>query len=97
MAGKSPVSQARSRALFVLAVLGTAVTALFLDPGGGMVSALGKDPTLTGRTEIWGFVLGLHTNPLVGTGFESFWLGPRLTKMRTALRNSLSMKRTMAT
>jgi exopolysaccharide production protein ExoQ len=71
----------------VIAVLGTAVTALFFDPGGGMVAALGKDPTLTGRTQIWGLVLGLHTNPLVGTGFESFWLGPRLEKMRTALPN----------
>lgn len=50
-----------------------------------MLGALGKDSTLTGRTEIWGLVLGLHTNPLVGTGFESFWLGPRLLKMRTAL------------
>jgi len=52
-----------------------------------MVAALGKDPTLTGRTEIWGLVLGLHTNPWVGTGFESFWLGPRLEKMWTALPN----------
>jgi exopolysaccharide production protein ExoQ len=73
--------------LLVLAVLGLPVTALFFNPGGGMVEALGKDPSLTGRTEIWGLVLGLHTNPLVGTGFESFWLGPRLDKMRTALPN----------
>src|SRR6266446_884530 len=73
--------------LLVIAVLGMAVTALFFDPGGGMVGALGKDPTLTGRTQIWKLVLGLHTNPLVGTGFESFWLGPRLEKMRTALPN----------
>jgi O-antigen ligase len=73
--------------LLVLAVLGMALTALFFDPGGGMVAALGKDPTLTGRTEIWGLVLGLHTNPWVGTGFESFWLGPRLEKMWAALPN----------
>jgi exopolysaccharide production protein ExoQ len=73
--------------VLVLAVLGLAVTALFFNPGGGMLEALGKDPTLTGRTQIWGLVLGLHTNPLVGTGFESFWLGPRLDKMRTALPN----------
>jgi exopolysaccharide production protein ExoQ len=73
--------------LLVIALLGAAVTALFFDPGGGMVAALGKDPTLTGRTDIWRLVLGLHTNPLVGTGFESFWLGPRLDRMRTALPN----------
>lgn len=73
--------------VLVLAVLGTAITALFLDPGGGMVEALGKDPSLTGRTQIWSLVLGLHTNPWIGTGFESFWLGPRLNKMRNALPN----------
>ena len=52
-----------------------------------MVGALGKDPTLTGRKDIWKLVLGLHTNPWIGTGFESFWLGPRLEKMRAALPN----------
>jgi O-antigen ligase len=71
----------------VLAVLGLAVTALFFDPSGGLVKALGKDPTLTGRREIWSLVLSLHTNPWIGTGFESFWLGPRLTFMRNALPN----------
>lgn len=71
----------------VVAVLGLAVTALFFDSAGGMVTALGKDPTLTGRTEIWSLILGLHTNPWIGTGFESFWLGPRLQKMYAALPN----------
>lgn len=63
------------------------ITALFFDPGGGMVEQLGKNATLTGRTTIWALVLGMHTNPLVGTGFESFWLGPRLEYMRSALPN----------
>lgn len=49
-----------------------------LDMNGSMAQAVGKDPTLTDRTKIWAFVLGMHTNPLVGTGYQSFWLGPRL-------------------
>jgi exopolysaccharide production protein ExoQ len=73
--------------VLVVLVLGLALTALFFNPGGDMVAALGKDPSLTGRTQIWGLVLGLHTNPLIGTGFESFWLGPRLDEMRGALPN----------
>jgi O-antigen ligase len=73
--------------VLVLSVLGLCVTALFLDPGGDMVATLGKDPTLTGRTMIWGMVLNLHSNPWVGTGFETFWLGPRLDAMRNALPN----------
>ena len=55
---------------------------LILDFGlgmnGKMAGAVGKDPTLTDRTKIWSFLLGMHTNPIIGTGYQSFWLGPRL-------------------
>ena len=39
---------------------------------------LGRDPSLTDRTEVWGDALALVSNPIFGMGFESFWLGPRL-------------------
>jgi exopolysaccharide production protein ExoQ len=39
---------------------------------------LGRDPTLTDRTRIWSALLTMNTNPLIGTGYESFWLGRRL-------------------
>jgi O-antigen ligase len=45
---------------------------------GQLASAVGKDPTLTDRTKIWAFLLSMHTNPLIGTGYQTFWLGPRL-------------------
>jgi O-antigen ligase len=45
---------------------------------GQMASAVGKDPTLTDRTAIWAFVLSMHTNPVIGTGYQSFWIGQRL-------------------
>lgn len=38
-------------------------------------TALNRDPTLTGRTEIWNSLLGAGTNPLIGVGYESFWFG----------------------
>jgi exopolysaccharide production protein ExoQ len=40
-----------------------------------MSEALGRGSTLSGRTELWAKLLGMHTNPILGTGFESFWLG----------------------
>ena len=43
-----------------------------------LAPAVGRDPTLTTRTFIWQILLDMHTNPIVGTGYESFWLGPRL-------------------
>jgi len=39
--------------------------------------ALGRGSELTGRTGLWKSLLGLHTNAILGTGFESFWLGER--------------------
>jgi exopolysaccharide production protein ExoQ len=49
------------------------------DINGELAGAVGRDPTLTGRTDIWKAVLSTNTNPLLGTGYESFWLGPRLS------------------
>ena len=60
--------------------VGLSLCGLFLDPQ-TMLSSLGRDPTLTGRTAIWHAVLSLHTNFLVGSGFESFWMGDRLERI----------------
>ena len=41
---------------------------------GVFFKAIGKDPTLTGRTEIWTAVLGqVAQRPLTGFGFAAFW------------------------
>ena len=46
-----------------------------------MLQALGRDPTLTGRTEDWPIFLSILDNSLVGAGYETFWLGPRLKEV----------------
>lgn len=43
-----------------------------------MLSILGRDPTLTDRTHLWADAIHLVQNPLIGAGFESFWLGERV-------------------
>jgi len=48
---------------------------------GQFASQVGRDPTLTDRTLIWGAVLSQRTNPFLGTGYETFWLGPRLDRV----------------
>jgi O-antigen ligase len=42
-----------------------------------VLDLLGKDPTLTDRTNVWKLVLEVQTNLFFGAGFESFWLGER--------------------
>jgi exopolysaccharide production protein ExoQ len=59
----------------------TAVLAIALSVGVGMafgadeaiIHALGRKTDLTGRTQIWKTVIPMARNPIVGTGFESFW------------------------
>ena len=49
--------------------------------------ALGRNTNLTGRTDIWALLIGMAPNPLVGAGFESFWLGPRMQRVWDAFPN----------
>jgi O-antigen ligase len=58
-----------------------AVFAAFIDESGGLLHLLGRNATLTGRTDIWKAVLFLNPNPFFGTGYESFWLGNRLQRV----------------
>ncbi|MBX3347815.1 MAG: O-antigen ligase family protein [Nitrospira sp.] len=46
-----------------------------------VVDLLGRDMTLTTRTEVWPILLNYQDSPLVGAGFNSFWAGERLTQL----------------
>jgi exopolysaccharide production protein ExoQ len=48
---------------------------------GRFSEGLGRGSGLSGRTELWTELLKLDTNPILGTGFESFWLGKRPEKL----------------
>jgi len=69
--------------LLVVAAVSCSLYALFFDTGGVLVGTLGRNATLTGRTDVWRKVVGFVDNPIVGTGYESFWIGDRLERMRT--------------
>jgi O-antigen ligase len=51
---------------------------LFIDLPSLILNSLGRDSTLTGRTQLWKEVLEIDINPIIGTGYEGFWLGERL-------------------
>jgi O-antigen ligase len=38
-----------------------------------IVESLGRDMTFTGRTDVWRELLNVGTDPLLGTGYMSFW------------------------
>ena len=60
------------------AMLIASVSVLFLGVSPDALHALGRNPTLTERTQLWEQLLGQVRDPMFGTGFESFWQGPRL-------------------
>jgi exopolysaccharide production protein ExoQ len=62
----------RVRSLCLMIVLVGGLSMLF--GGGALVSdALGRGNKMSGRTDIWSAVLQVPVNPIIGTGFESFW------------------------
>jgi exopolysaccharide production protein ExoQ len=67
--------------LTALIVCGALFGYVFPDAYDSVVHLLGRNPDLTGRTDVWNDVLKMHINPLLGTGFESFWLGSRAEYM----------------
>jgi exopolysaccharide production protein ExoQ len=67
--------------VLVISVLCVASVALFADAGAGLVESVGRDSTLTGRTDLWKILLTVNEHPLLGAGYESFWLGERLEKI----------------
>jgi exopolysaccharide production protein ExoQ len=75
-ASRLPVLRSRIRSLGSI-VLAMAVGFFVLDSvfslKEAVVSNLGRDMTFTGRTDVWRQLLDLRTDPVVGTGFCSFW------------------------
>lgn len=42
---------------------------------------LGRQDTFWGRVELWKILLQYKTNPWIGSGYDSFWLGDRLKQL----------------
>lgn len=86
IAAQTPL--ARRTPLLLQSIIPTAIVFYFLlsygfgiDLNSVVAGSVGRDASFTGRTNIWSAVLSTHTNPLFGTGYESFWLGPRLQEV----------------
>lgn len=62
----------------VLAVLAWTVNSSFDVVRFVVVDLLGRDLTLTTRTDVWPMLLAMNDSVLFGAGFNSFWSGARL-------------------
>jgi exopolysaccharide production protein ExoQ len=55
---------------------------LLLGGQGAAANAMGRSQDLTGRTDVWKVLIPMAPNPILGAGFETFWLGQRAEKVR---------------
>jgi exopolysaccharide production protein ExoQ len=75
---------ARVQLLCLALVLVGAVTFL-LTGQDDVANVLGRDSTLSGRTEIWSVLIPTVSNSMFGTGFESYWISPSAQKAWSTL------------
>jgi len=68
----------------MIATVSVCFAVLFLGIGSGALEAIGRNSTLTGRTDVWKVVLQYVTHPMIGAGYESFWMGSRLATIRAS-------------
>ncbi len=74
---------ARQPARLVGVLIGGMLAYFLLDSTLGLrdmaLELMGRDPSLTSRTDLWAILLKLVDSPMLGTGFMSFWAGDRMT------------------
>ena len=59
---------------FLSLLIGVPTVYLALDNFKRVTGVLGRDPTLTGRTEIWRFAIkSIASRPFLGYGYDVFW------------------------
>ena len=72
----------RSGSYFIATILTFLIMQVTFDITGVLIEGAGRDSTLTGRKELWNVVLHMDPRPILGHGFESFWLGDRLNTIQ---------------
>jgi exopolysaccharide production protein ExoQ len=72
--------------VLVLTVLLAGGLTVVFGSGADAAKTMGRDPTLSGRTEIWKMVIPMVPNAIGGAGFETFWAGPRAKEVDTKNR-----------
>ena len=81
LVGQRFVNKRRIGTYLVITVLAAAAAESTFGIYDRVLVFLNRDPTLTERTVLWDALLKVKINPVLGTGFESFWLGERRQRL----------------
>ncbi len=66
------------RVLLPVSFMVYAILAYGFDLNRQLAPMVGRNPDLTNRTAIWDALFSMHTNPVFGVGYQSFFLGDQL-------------------
>jgi O-antigen ligase len=81
---KSGAARMFAALLGILLVPLTLLSFVFMDD---VLTLVGKDPTLTGRTELWQYALAdIWQRPLLGWGYSAFWTPANEAAMEISLK-----------
>jgi O-antigen ligase len=74
---------ARHLGAYGIAAIVLVIATLYFTPGvfEGLTGSVGRNTTLTGRNDLWADLLHESTDPVLGTGYQSFWLGATAKRM----------------
>lgn len=75
--------------LLAIGLVLVAACAAFFDIA-GLLQQVGRSADLTGRRAIWSAALSLPVSKLFGAGYETFWLGQRLTTVEEIIGTFLN-------
>lgn len=81
--GRSFIRKENVGTFIILTMVVLAVADYIFGVSDLLFQMLGRDRTLTDRTLVWRDCLSIHINPILGAGFESFWLGERQAIMNS--------------
>jgi len=75
-------NQVKNLGTWLMVLLLTAIVISSIpDLFASLVELLGRDTTLTGRTDLWMELLAQPFNPLLGYGYQSFWQTPEAARL----------------
>jgi O-antigen ligase len=74
----------------VVGMIALTYSILFLGVGSSAISEMGRDTSLTGRTQVWETVIPFAVNPWIGAGYENFWIGRRLEMIIRAINSGIN-------
>jgi exopolysaccharide production protein ExoQ len=76
--GRRVVNKRQITIYVLVTIITLAILQLAFGISGYVIELLNRNPTLTDRTVLWANLMKVKINPIIGVGFESFWMGDRL-------------------